>query len=141
MLKYILKRIGLSIIILFGVSVILYTLVRLMPMDYIERKFATLLSQNESSAIQEKVDRLKDQYGLRVTYTPDGSDEKLTLNEKVIKEYNLNKWDVFALKVKSFAGGYVTWLGNAAKGDFGDSLIESRPVIDVITSKMGISFM
>lgn len=140
MFKYILKRIGLSLIILFGVSVILYTLVRMMPMDYIERKFATQLSQSESGAVQEKVNQLKDQYGLRITYTPEGSDEKLTLDETVIEKYDLNGWDVFVLKASSYINGYFTWLINAFQGDLGDSLIESRPVIDVITSKMGISF-
>ena len=35
MLKYILKRIGLSIVILIGVSLIIYFLIRLMPVDFI----------------------------------------------------------------------------------------------------------
>ncbi len=37
MLKYILKRLGLSLIILFGVSVILYALVRCMPTSYVDQ--------------------------------------------------------------------------------------------------------
>lgn len=59
MLKYILKRLGISIVILLGVSVILYTLVRLMPIDYIDRKFA-----NNESVTKEDIERYKAMYGL-----------------------------------------------------------------------------
>ena len=37
MFKYIVKRLLISIIILLGVSLIIYTLVRMMPTDYITR--------------------------------------------------------------------------------------------------------
>ena len=37
MVKYIIKRLLLSLLILFGVSVILYVLVRMMPLDYIDK--------------------------------------------------------------------------------------------------------
>ena len=46
MAKYIIKRILLAILILFGVSLILYILVRCMPMNYIESKFLTLKQTN-----------------------------------------------------------------------------------------------
>ncbi|MBQ7408194.1 MAG: ABC transporter permease [Clostridia bacterium] len=42
MFKYILKRIGISILILFGVSLILYTLLRCMPTDYVKMKIIAL---------------------------------------------------------------------------------------------------
>lgn len=62
MLKYILKRLGISVIILLGVSVIIYSLVRMMPNDYIEIKYA---SQLQSGAIQQSdIDRFKELYGL-----------------------------------------------------------------------------
>ena len=58
MLKYILKRLGISVIILFGVSVIIYSLVRMMPNDYIDIKYS---SQLQSGAIsQDDVDRFKE---------------------------------------------------------------------------------
>ena len=38
MLKYILKRLALSILILIGVSLIIYFLIRLMPVDFIQDK-------------------------------------------------------------------------------------------------------
>ena len=45
MLKYILKRLGLSLIVLLGVSVIIYFLVRLMPTNYLENKFSAQIQQ------------------------------------------------------------------------------------------------
>ena len=62
MLKYILKRLGLSIIVLFGVSLIIYFLVRLMPTDYLENKFSAQLQQGTITA--EKIDDFKKKYGL-----------------------------------------------------------------------------
>ena len=44
MLKYILKRLGLAVLILLGVSLILYILVRCMPVNYID----SLISQINS---------------------------------------------------------------------------------------------
>lgn len=62
MLKYILKRLGLSIIVLFGVSLIIYFLVRLMPTDYLENKFSAQLQQG--TITPEKIDDFKKNYGL-----------------------------------------------------------------------------
>ena len=66
MFKYILKRLGLSVIILLGVSVIVYFLVRLMPTDYLETKFSAKLQ--EGTITQEQLDDFKRKYGL---YMPD----------------------------------------------------------------------
>lgn len=62
MLKYILKRIGLSIIILFGASVIVYSLVRMMPVDYVENKMSSQLAMGNIT--QADVDAIKELYGL-----------------------------------------------------------------------------
>ena len=62
MFKYILKRLGISIIVLFGVSVILYSLVRMMPMDYISQKFAAQI--NNGTMTQADLDAYKALYGL-----------------------------------------------------------------------------
>lgn len=62
MLKYIIKRILLSILILFGVSLITYTLMRMLPMDFVETKFSSQL-QNTPGA-REHLDELKKVYGL-----------------------------------------------------------------------------
>ena len=66
MLKYILKRLGLSLIVLLGVSVIIYFLVRLMPTDYLETKFSAQLQQGTMT--HDQLDEFKKRYGL---YMPD----------------------------------------------------------------------
>ena len=65
MLKYILKRLGLALIILLGVSLILYILVRCMPFDFIQQKIAGMSQGNNIP--QEVVDNMYKRYGL----TPD----------------------------------------------------------------------
>ena len=62
MLKYILKRLGISIIILVGVSIILYTLVRMMPTDYIDIKYAEQLKSG--TVTPEQILEFKRMYGL-----------------------------------------------------------------------------
>ena len=62
MVKYILKRIGLAIVILLGVSIIIYTLVRLMPTDYLETKFHSQLQQGTMT--RAKLNEFRQKYGL-----------------------------------------------------------------------------
>ena len=62
MIKYIIKRLLISVLVLFGVSIIIYTMVRLMPNNYVDIKFAPQL---QSGAInQEDIDRFKELYGI-----------------------------------------------------------------------------
>ncbi len=60
MVKYIIKRILLSLLILFGVSVILYVLVRLMPLDYIDK----IAGDPSQEGYEEKKLALYAYYGL-----------------------------------------------------------------------------
>ncbi|MBQ4053466.1 MAG: ABC transporter permease, partial [Clostridia bacterium] len=63
MLKYILKRLGASILILLGVSLILYTLLRCMPTDFVEQKILALTTGGIE--VQEDMKRkLYEAYGL-----------------------------------------------------------------------------
>lgn len=62
MFKYIIKRILLSILILLGVSIIIYFLIRLMPSDFLEKKFASQLAQGTMTL--EQLNEMKDHYGL-----------------------------------------------------------------------------
>ena len=62
MVKYILKRLGISIVILLGVSLIIYTLVRLMPMNYIETTYREKISIGEIS--EADYQNLLNLYGL-----------------------------------------------------------------------------
>lgn len=63
MLKYILKRLGYALLILFGVSIILYILVRCMPVDIVERKVAEM---NQGGAVVDEatIQAMKEMYGL-----------------------------------------------------------------------------
>ncbi len=63
MLKYILKRLGLSILILLGVSLIIYILIRCMPVSFIDEKIAAI-NQGGATVPQENIDNLKKAYGL-----------------------------------------------------------------------------
>ena len=58
MFKYIIKRLLISVVILLGVSVIIYSLVRMMPDDYVDKKYAEQL--NQGSITQEDIDRFKE---------------------------------------------------------------------------------
>ena len=62
MLKYILKRIGLAVLILIGVSLIIYFLIRLMPVDFIQNKVNAM---NQSNSVpSDAVEKLYEMYGL-----------------------------------------------------------------------------
>lgn len=91
-----------------GVSLIIYTMVRLLPVDFIERKYASQLQNGQMT--QADVDSYKEMYGLG-----DNS-------------------------FKGIVGGYFNWLSNVAKGDLGNSFKYEKPVAQVITENMWISF-
>jgi len=82
MLKYIIKRILISIIVLLGVSIIIYTMVRLMPNDYVDTKFSTQLQQG--TITQEDIDNFKSLYGL---YCPEA---QLTIKINLGSDYDGN---------------------------------------------------
>lgn len=63
MAKYILKRILYMLLILVGVSIILYTLVRCMPTDFVDNKLLAL-TQNNEGVSAELVATMKAAYGL-----------------------------------------------------------------------------
>lgn len=62
MLKYIVKRLLLGLLILFGVSVIIYFLVRNMPADYIDLNTVDKVANGKLT--QEQVDQMKSLYGI-----------------------------------------------------------------------------
>lgn len=62
MLKYILRRIGLSLLILLGVSALIYLLAMLMPADYIDNQTSAALQSGAMT--RDDVMRLKELYGL-----------------------------------------------------------------------------
>ena len=63
MLKYIAKRVGYSILILLGVSMIIYFLIRLMPVDFIQDKI-NAINQGGATVSEETVQAMYAMYGL-----------------------------------------------------------------------------
>ena len=63
MFKYILKRIGISILILLGVSLVLYALLRCMPTDYVEAKILAL-NTSGTTVSDEFIKQMYKTYGL-----------------------------------------------------------------------------
>lgn len=111
MLKYCIKRILLALLILVGVSVILYFLVRLMPMSYLEQKLAASLgSSGGDVSYEQKLQEMKEYYGL--------ADDRF--------------WGI--------CKGYWGWLTKFIQGDFGVSFKYNQPVEKVIFKNMGVSF-
>ncbi len=63
MFKYIVKRIALAILILLGVSMIIYFLIRLMPVDFIQDKI-NAINQGGATVSEETVQAMYTMYGL-----------------------------------------------------------------------------
>ena len=63
MFKYIAKRIAYSILILLGVSLIIYFLIRLMPVDFIQNKI-NAINQGGATVSEETVNAMYEMYGL-----------------------------------------------------------------------------
>ena len=63
MLKYIAKRLLYAILILLGVSMIIYFLIRLMPVDFIQSKIDAM-NQGGATVPQETVQAMYEMYGL-----------------------------------------------------------------------------
>ena len=64
MLKYILKRLGLSVLILLGVSLIIYALIRSMPTDYVTAKVLETSQYLSEEDVAAKVAAMNKAYGL-----------------------------------------------------------------------------
>ena len=110
MLKYIIKRLALSVLILFCVSLIIFTLIQLMPMDYISTKIAEINSKGEG-VTEETMQAMMNEYG----YGTDGT-------------------------LGGIVKGYFTWLKATLRLDFGNSFKFQQPVADVIAKNMWVSF-
>lgn len=112
MIKYIIKRLLLAILILFGVSVILYILIRCMPVNYLKDQYMTAHAQNGDKELLEK-----------------------ELNEFILKPYGLDDNSFWGI-IK----GYFLWLGRFLKGDMGVSFQQGMKVEKVIGQYMWLSF-
>lgn len=110
MVKYVIKRLLLAVLLLFGVSIILYILIRLMPTNYIEDQYRTQHPDMPAEMIEQNVFALLDTYGLA-----DGS-------------------------FLGMCRGYFMWLGKFLTGDMGWSFKYGHPVSEVIGQYMWLSF-
>ncbi len=125
MWKYIAKRLLLSVFILLGVSVIIYTLVRLMPTNYIDTKFDAQLKQGTVKPAD--VTRVKELYGL---FIPDGR-----INLRFDKEAK----DVFGKSKFTQGLDYENWYDRQqrlAKNDVDSSWFEGEYKNDMISLKL-----
>ena len=63
-IKYIVKRLVLAVVILLGVSVIIYGMSRMMPTDYVDTQYSSALAQGTMT--QADIDNIKELYGLNM---------------------------------------------------------------------------
>ena len=114
MIKYIVKRLLLSVLILFGVSVIIYALARMMPTDYVDNQYSSAVSQGTMT--QDDVDRIKELYGLSMpdAYLKlklgDGSEYKDITFTKNTKE------DTYENHVVPGGESYLEWYAGSYDG-------------------------
>lgn len=64
MKKFIIKRLLISVVLLFFVSLIIYTIMRCMPSSYVEQQAMALATRPGSKSYSEWVEQLNAQYGL-----------------------------------------------------------------------------
>ena len=108
MLKFILKRLGISVIILIFATFIIYVLECSLPTSYVERTARELATKPGSTkSAQQWIDELNAQYGMD----------------------------------KGIIPGYITWVGNSIRGNFGDSWNWTVPVTEEFNSTVWYSFV
>ncbi|MGN0807884.1 MAG: ABC transporter permease [Candidatus Coproplasma sp.] len=113
--KYIIKRLLLAVLILFGVSVILYILIRVSPNE----AFADLIKTTHGDA-------------------PEGVDPEAYMD--YLLYINLDPYGLYDNSFWGIIEGYFIWLGKFLTGDMGISYKYGRPVADVIGDYMWTSF-
>lgn len=140
MIKYIIKRLALSVLILFGVSIIIYGLVRIKPgLDFIEAKYYAQMQMDSTGKTAEMVAKQREIYGLT---SPILEGYFKWLNNILHGEWG----DSFIFSVST---GEVEYLVDEVTGEpildaDGNQLtkdISSKNVIDIIANKSRISFI
>ena len=105
MKKFVVKRVCLSVLILFCVTFIIYGLMRCLPGSFVENMAMTLSQAPGAKSFDEWMKQLNEAYGLDQGILP----------------------------------GYITWLGDAVRGNFGDSWKYSVPVLQKFNEVIGLS--
>lgn len=107
MRKFIIRRLAISVVILFFVALIIYTIMRCMPSSFVENMAREKASLPGGKSYREWLEQLNQSYGLD----------------------------------KGIAAGFVHWLGQAVKGNFGDSWAFNVPVTEKFIEVIFDSFV
>ena len=107
MRKFIIKRLLLSIVILFFVSFVIYVLMRSLPASFVESMAMQLSQGTGAKSFDEWMAQLNASYGLDQGIVP----------------------------------GFITWLGGALQGNFGDSWKYVVPVTQKFQEVIWVSFI
>ena len=99
MRKFVIKRLAISVVILFFVAVIIYTIMRCMPSSFVENMAREKASLPGGKSYNEWLAQLNESYALD----------------------------------KGIIAGFLQWLGQALKGNFGDSWQFNIPVTEKFT--------
>lgn len=113
MKKFIIKRLLISVVLLFFVSLIIYGIMRCMPTSYVEQQAMALATRPGAKSYQEWVKQLNEQYGLDVgilqgyfqwasrAIKMDFGDSWFW-NQPVLQKFSSVIWYSFALALVSF---------------------------------------
>jgi peptide/nickel transport system permease protein len=113
MKKFIIRRLLISVVLLFFVSMIIYTIMRLMPTSYVETQAMALATRPGSKSYQEWVEQLNAQYGLDTGIVQGyfkwaskairlDFGESWYFNQPVLQKFSNVIWYSFALGLASF---------------------------------------
>ena len=106
MRKFIIKRLAISVVILFFVALIVYTIMRCMLASFVEKMAREKASLPGGKSYREWLEQLEAAYGLN----------------------------------KSIPAGFIHWLGQAIRGNFGDSWAFNVPVTEKFSEVIWDSF-
>ena len=143
MLKYICKRLAYAVLVLLGVSLIMYFLVRLMPVDFIQNKIDAMNQGGTVVQLDTQI-AMYDTYGLE--YPDDLIKDKVADLLEKGETAEAAKWEAMIggdnglAKMQKIFKGYFTWLSNLARLDLGISFKYGIPVEDKIAMHMRTSF-
>ena len=152
MLKYIIKRILLSLLILFGVSLIIYVLVRVKPGEnFVRSKYAMQLAQDSTGEVEKSVERMENTYGLDVSPIQGyfkwlGNILQGDWGESFIFSVDSGKTEKFYILTN--ADGTTQYVAYQNAGEIPaeatgtiERAISTKSVIRIIYTKCGISFV
>ena len=143
MLKYICKRLAYAVLVLLGVSLIMYFLVRLMPVDFIQNKIDAMNQGGTVVQLDTQI-AMYDTYGLEYPdeLIKDKIDDLLDKGQaaEAAEWEKMLGGDNGLAKMQKIFKGYFTWLSNLARLDLGISFKYGIPVEDKIAMHMGTSF-